>query len=125
LGQPPVRAISDVSTPLFWAVKVTVTACEAIPTVVIPENVSGVVEIWAPTTGASKLNRTSGHRFHLSNMAFGEPIGEVGIAVHSSKEAVRVTHSGNSRKNVRNVGDGRVGANSSGIINLDTNGFYF
>ena len=68
LGEPPVRATRDVSTPLFWAVNVTVTGEEVAPTMVIPENVSGVVEIWAPETGASKPSRTSGHRFDLPNM---------------------------------------------------------
>jgi hypothetical protein len=68
LGEPPVRAVRDVSTPLLWAVNVTVTGEEVAPTMLIPENVSGVVEIWAPETGASKHNRANGHRFALSNM---------------------------------------------------------
>ena len=50
-GEPPVRATSDVSTPLFCAVNVTMMGEELAPTVVVPGNVSGVVETWAvPTT---------------------------------------------------------------------------
>src|SRR5271155_3515855 len=69
LGEPLVSAASDVRTPLLWAVSETVTGRELAPTAVIPENVSGVVEIWAPACAARASTPAASidHRFPASN----------------------------------------------------------
>jgi hypothetical protein len=56
--------------PLFWAVSETVAAWELAPTVVVPEKVRGVFEIWAlaPTPSASAPMTASNHRFSALSM---------------------------------------------------------
>jgi hypothetical protein len=51
-GEPPVSPAKDVSMPPLWAVNETVTGRELAPTVVVPEKVSGVVEIWPAASAA-------------------------------------------------------------------------
>jgi hypothetical protein len=70
LGEPPVSATKDVTVPLLWAVSETVTGGELAPTVVVPEKVRGVFEIWAPAPAASASApmTTSNRRFSALSM---------------------------------------------------------
>jgi hypothetical protein len=102
LGEPPVSATSEVSIPLLRAVNVAVTGWELLPTVVIPEKVRGVNEIWAPApaVSASRPDTTADHRFPASTML--EPIvphapvylegGKLSTACHSIGGARGAVH---------------------------------